>query len=213
MTISVDQLFKSFNLKYRGPIKWGNKLDANFNGVYVISLAKSGKTKTPHKSPLKICETTYANWISEAKNLNIQNVPVTDIKQVESYLEKFWKTDQNILYIGESTSKTNPIQKRVNQFYIHKVGQKGPHSGGYWLKLISQLENVNIYYAECSNPREVEFKLLMKFVELQTGKSFYDLTNFSNCFPFANLKVDVLKSHEIKATTNDNKRSKQANDN
>lgn len=37
----------------------------------------------------------------------------------------------------------------------------------------------------------------MKFVELQAGRSFYEIEEFSKCFPFANLKVNILKEHEI----------------
>jgi len=40
--------------------------------------------------------------------------------------------------------------------------------------------------------------MLMKFVELSAAKSFYELENFSNYFPFANLKVDVFKKHSLK---------------
>ena len=52
--------------------------------------------------------------------------------------------------------------------------------------------------------------MIMKFVELHKGKSFFEIENFSLCFPFANLKVDVYKEHGIKKPTNDNKKNKNA---
>jgi len=208
MAVTVDQLFNEFNLEYFGPVKWDDKFDAKYNGVYIISLNNNPKSDTPHNQPLEIDESTFQNWLSEAKNLQIDGVKVTNIKQVQDYLKQYWKKDENILYIGESTSKTNPLEKRVRQFYQHKVGKKGPHSGGYWLKLISNLKDVNIYYAECSNPRETEFKLIMRFVEHLNGKSFFKVEDFSSYFPFANLKVDVLKEHRITKPTNDNKKKK-----
>ena len=73
---------------------------------------------------------------------------------------------------------------------------------------ISDLKDANIYYAECSNPRETEFKLIMRFVEHLSGKSFFEVENFSSYFPFANLKVDVLKEHKLTKPTNDNKKKK-----
>jgi hypothetical protein len=208
MAVTVHELFDQFKLEYSGPIKWEEKFHAKYNGVYIISLNGNPECDIPHDRSLKIDESTFRSWLAEAKNLQIDGVKVTNMKQVQNYLEQYWKKDENILYIGESTSITNPLEKRIGQFYQHKVGKKGPHSGGYWLKLISNLKDVNIYYAECSNPREIEFKLIMRFVELFNDKSFFEVENFSSYFPFANLKVDVLKEHKITKPTNDNKREK-----
>ena len=200
MPLTVDNLFKSLSISYEGPFKWKEKINAKFNGVYIISLESKVK--------FDLCPSTFKYWKDQAKDLEINGRKVKKLQEVKEYLEKFWNKNESILYIGESTSKTNPIQKRINQFYIHKVGQKGPHTGGYWLKLLPYLGELSIYYAKVDNPREVEFKLLMKYVELTTGKSFYDLQNFSLYFPFANLKADILKPHTIRNYTNKNSREK-----
>ena len=153
-----------------------------------------------------IFEKAFNDWINEAPNLEIENKKVINVNQVRQYLSKFWDDKENILCIGESTSKTNPIQKRVNQFYTHKIGKKGPHTGGYWIKLLSCIEDVYIYFAESSNPRESEFKMIMKYVEIKSGKSMFELENIVDYFPFANSKVDLLKANTIKNHINDNKR-------
>jgi len=209
MAVSVDELFSELGINYEGPFKWQEKLNAKYNGVYIITLTDNPKSKKSNKIEFNICPEAFKFWLSQAKDLQIEGKKVQQISQVKNYLSQFWKINENILYIGESSSKTNPLQKRINQFYIHKVGQKGPHTGGYWLKLLSCLKDVSIYYAQVPNPRETEFKLLMKFVEKNGGKSFYELDNFSNYFPFANLKVDVLKDHDVKNYTNKNSRKKK----
>jgi len=175
----------------------------------VLSLTSNPNDDKPHPYSFDICDDTFNYWLSQATDLQIDGEKVTDKKQVEQYLMQFWNSNENIVYIGESSSPTNPLQKRVKQFYTHKVGQKGPHTGGYWLKLLSCLNNVSVYYAQATNPREVEFKMLMKFIELSTGKSFYKIKNFANHLPFANVKIDVSKQHFLTKHTNRNKRSKK----
>ncbi len=71
------------------------------------------------------------------------------------------------------------------------------HTGGYWIKLLSQLENLYVYHAQSKNPRDTEFKMLMYFIEESTGESFYELEELGIHLPFANLKVDFQKKHNI----------------
>lgn len=182
------------------------KLDANFNGVYVISTSCNPKAHT--QIEINICNESFQNWLIEVPDLEIEGQRATDINQVKNYLSKFWNANENILYIRESTSKTNPIQKRINQFYVHKVDQKGPHTGGYWIKLLACIKDLHIYFAESPSPRETEFKMILKFVELNSGKSFFDLENFTNYFPFANSKVDIFKKSLIRNHINKNTRKK-----
>jgi hypothetical protein len=205
MSISVDQLFKEFNLTYSEAHRWNQKLDADFNGVYIISTsADPFKHNSIHE--INISPDAFAQWKKEAPDLEIEGTLVTDIEQVKSYLNKFWHKTENIIYIGESTSKTNPLQRRINQYYIHKVGQKGPHTGGYWVKLLSCLDDLYIYIAECSNPRETEFKMILKFSEILSGRTIFETNNLSTFFPFANAKVDLFKKNSIKNHINTNSR-------
>lgn len=41
MPVSVDLLFKEIGLEYSKPYRWNEKLDANINGVYVISTSNN----------------------------------------------------------------------------------------------------------------------------------------------------------------------------
>ncbi len=209
MPVSVDQLFREMGLNYSKPYRWNEKLDADFNGVYVISTSSDPENPNGNNPEFNISGETFALWLIEAPELSVDGKKVTDVVQVKEYLSRFWNKDENILYIGESSSETNPLHKRVKQFYRHKVGQKGPHKGGYWIKLLSCVEDLYIYFAESSNPRETEFKMIMKYTELTSGRSLFELENLSNYFPFANLKVDLFKSNSITNHTNTNGRKKK----
>ncbi|WP_100615688.1 hypothetical protein [Confluentibacter citreus] len=206
MAVSINQLFSEFNLNYSKAIKWNEKFEAKFNGVYIIAQTSDPFTIIAKNPKFGICPDAFSSWTKEATELKINGKESDGINEFTNHLNEFWNPNENILYIGQSSSKTNPIQKRVGQFYSHKLGQKGPHTGGYWMKLLDCLKDTYIFYSETQNPRDTEFKLLMKFIEYSSGKSFYDLENIGNYLPFANLTADFYKVHGIKNPTNKNRR-------
>ncbi|QXP63204.1 hypothetical protein [Polaribacter sp. HaHaR_3_91] len=197
MAVSIDELFREFNLDYSLPVKWNEKLDADFSGIYIIALTDNPNVKVTSNYNFAICPNEFNAWKKIAVDLKIENSTTADANVATEYFSKFWHKNENIVYIGQSSSKTTSLSKRVNDFYKHKVGNKGPHSGGYWLKLLNCFKETYIYYAKTENAEEIEFKMLMKFADLNAGKSFYEVDNFSNYFPFANLKADIYKTHEI----------------
>jgi len=198
LAISVNQLFDKVKLKHKGAKKWDDKIDANYRGVYVISLTDDPDTNEPKQIDFDIDENVFNEWSKRSSDLSIENKKVSTKTEIKDYLMKFWHHDQNILYIGESSSVNSNLTKRIRDYKNHIVGNKGPHTGGYWLKLLPSFKNTFIYYAESDKPRATEFKMIMYFAELVSGQKFYDINDFSKYFPFANLKVDVLKKHSIK---------------
>jgi hypothetical protein len=192
---TVNTLFHKVGLTPSEPIRWGQPIPEIGNGVYVVSLSSNNSKNDGLLPTCEIKEEVFSKWRSLSPELNINGKLTKQVIELE--LNKYWRPKESILYIGESTSKTNGLTKRVNQFYIHQVGWKGPHTGGYWLKLLSNLENLFVYYAVCKNPRDTEFKMLMHFIEQTSGKSFYDLDELGKYLPFANLKVDFQKKHNI----------------
>jgi hypothetical protein len=196
MPVTVHDLFEKVGLTPSKPLKWGTPLENNGNGVYVISLSDNSKKNNGIEKTFRIKAEVHKDWIVRSPDLNINNSQ--SLKDIEKEIGQFWKPNENIIYIGESSSITNGLGKRINQFYVHKVGGKGPHTGGYWTKLISKFDQLYIYYAECKNPRDTEFKMLMHFIEKTTNKNFYELDELGIHLPFANLKVDFQKKHRIK---------------
>jgi hypothetical protein len=207
MAVSIHQLFSEFNLSYSKAVRWKEKFDANFNGVYVIARAEDPCSTEVMNKSFGVCSNAFSSWITEASEITLKGKKLNEEKDtLVQHLQEFWNPNENILYIGQSTSRTNPIQKRVSQFYSHKLGQKGPHTGGYWLKLLDCLDDTYVFYAQSKNPRDMEFKMLMKYIEWSTGQSFYQLENIGRHLPFANLTADFYKEHGIKNATNKNKK-------
>jgi hypothetical protein len=204
--LTVAELFAKVGIKPSDPVKWGSPIPDKGNGVYVVSLSPDASKNSGFVPTCEIKAEVFEKWKSFSPELNVKGALSKAV--IESELNQFWKPNEHILYIGESTSETNGLPKRVKQFYDHQVGWKGPHTGGYWLKLLSNLEDLYVYYAVCKNPRDTEFKMLMHFIEHSTGKSFYELDELGKHLPFANLKVDFHKKHSINKAVSKTKKVK-----
>jgi hypothetical protein len=204
--LTVTDLFKKVGLTPTA-LKWGNVIPIEGNGVNVISLSSDPSKNNGIVPFCEISSEVFESWKTLSPELNV-NGKISK-RLIETELNRYWKPKENILYIGESTSKNNQLKGRVNQFYQHQVGWEGPHIGGYWIKSLSQLEDLFVYYAVCENPRDTEFKMLMHFIEQATDKSFYELEELGKHLPFANLKVDFQKKNMVlKGNTQKTKKEK-----
>ena len=67
-------------------------------------------------------------------------------------------TAYEIVYIGRTTQ---PLQRRVGQFYRHKHGRRSPHRGGQDVKLLSC--PLWIYRAPTDDPVGVEHRMIETF--------------------------------------------------
>jgi len=180
MAVSVRQLFDVINITNINTVSWGTSFTAPSGGVYIISLNPDIDDTNNYNHQFQLDNSVVTNWIQRATNLTINGSTVSTTQQVQNYLRSFWKPDENILYIGESSSNTTTLSKRVNDFYTHEVGNNGPHHGGFWLKLISQLQHCYVHYANCNTPREAEFKMLLKFTETHTNLSYSNIPSISD---------------------------------
>jgi hypothetical protein len=116
------------------------------------------------------------------------------IELVLNRVQGFWHRDEHILYIGKSDTG---IRKRVRDYYTHRIGNKGSHTGGHWLKLFRGLDDLFYYYAIGQEPEQLEKEMLLRFAELHCAPSQPNLYTIATALPFANLHVNLIKPHGI----------------
>ena len=95
-----------------------------------------------------------------------------------------WLPRQPVLYIGQ-TSRS--LKTRINEFYCHKYGARGPHKGGQDLKLLNNCP-LKVYWSPTECAVEAEKKMIDEFVVA------------TNRLPFANLKFpsrSIVNSQSI----------------
>lgn len=171
-----------------GFVSWNESVYVNEKGIYVVSADRPIDSKD-------ISEGKIEKWIEQVPRLLIddQMACVTTLKR---RLTQFIDPNEQILYIGK-TDKT--IHERVSQFYSHVLSKPSPHRGGHWIKTISDMSLLKVYYAVTENPADVEFQMLDFYSKHITNighTEFYD----SDCIvPFANLQNNrCRKKHGIK---------------
>lgn len=203
MSIKAEEIFKAVGIDNYTKIKWGEIKKhpiPNVSGVYIIETSSTLTTPAFNGNTIK-------NWITLSGRIEIEN-KIAKEKDIIKSLSAHWHPSENIIYIGRSAISKKGLKKRLNDFYNHTPGNKGPHTGGFWLKLLDDIDNLNVYYAVHKNAEEVEFKMLMYFMmKMAREKDLLKIENMGKYLPFANLTAEIDKRHNIKGAAKEKKKS------
>jgi len=198
MPLSVKNLLQSQNLQIKGLVKWGTPFEADYYGVYVVALSDDPDQNKKLLERPTFSESKIQTWINTATEMKIDGELPT-IEKLKKRLTEFWFPDENIVYIGKAEKQK--VEDRVSQFYSHKVGKRSPHKGGFWIKLLSNLSELNIYYSEIKDAPKVETteKSLQKyFMSNVSDESLKNIRDKNLTLPFGNLKFGgKIKKHGI----------------
>jgi hypothetical protein len=81
-----------------------------------------------------------------------------------NHIANWWLPNTSVLYIG----KASVLTERISQYLRTPIGAPGPHRGGQWIKVLSNLRRLTVHYAELppqwSKPEALEDDLLNAFV-------------------------------------------------
>ena len=207
MPSTIQDLLKQCELRHEGSVRWGSQVFESGPGVYIISLNQSpiGLNGTLEKAPIdeKVC----AQWLEICPQLQLDGAKPT-VQQLKQRQSEFWLPDEVVLYIGKATT----LSSRVRQYYKTPIGAPRPHSGGYFLKLLSNLEQLWVHYAISKQPEKSESQMIQIFTENVSKQTKQQLKDTEHPFPFANLEWPrgTRKAHGLTGTRNRKKR--KAND-
>lgn len=105
----------------------------------------------------------------EDPNESVSPVVLVDLPPL---IASRWLPRQPVLYIGQTS---RPLRTRMNEFYRHKYGARGPHKGVQGLKLLTHCA-LSVFWSPTERAVEAERKMIEEFVAT------------TNRFPFGNLK-------------------------
>lgn len=196
MSTLVSELLESQSLKLTGKVKWGQNFHSSHRGIYLISLSKDEFSNGGIIPKAPISHERIDFWLNKVPSFELDNKKYPKADLVVERLSRFWLPDENILYIGMTNAT---LSVRVSQYYSTELGEKRPHAGGHWLKTLSNLSELYVYYSECDNPENIEINLLDFFIKHVSKNSLNLLYDSSIVLPFANLKHPTRgrKSHGI----------------
>jgi transcription elongation factor GreA len=171
-----------------GPATWGTAVRSNRPGVYLVELPNP-----PTMAPIDF--NAVGRWIEHVPTLTLDGVRPTG-RELAARLHGFWLPGQPVLYIGMSAVS---IGKRVAAYQRTVLGERKPHAGGYWLKALSGLDRLRIWWADTDAPEEYEDALFGAFTAAVPADLAARLYDPAVILPFANLQSadKVRKTHGI----------------
>jgi hypothetical protein len=182
---SVTTFFSSANLTLVESVPWFTPPDETKPGVYVVSLAADPATVPV---PTSACPTLdlaeIAAWVSKIGDVTLDGRKATP-EALAYRLEAWWLPDETIIYIGATDES---LCRRVAGYYRTSLGERSPHSGGYWIQALKSHANVFVHLAAPSDPFAAERRLFAAFVAQVSQKSREALPAPLFPFPWANLK-------------------------
>ncbi len=218
MPTSVEQIFKANGKEIMGQVTWGEPINCNLPGVYVIAITDNA-TQIVGLDEAPISNTKVNEWVSYVPTIRLDNerflngrkvyyddVDIESLARCSSFscslpymwkstserlierLKSFWLPDETILYIGMTGSS---LRRRVQDYYKTKLGDPKPHSGGHWIKTLENLGQLNIYWTATEKPEAkiMEQAFLRTFVENVSKKSLAHLSDPNHPYPFANIEL------------------------
>ena len=217
MPVTVSELLDSVDLQPQGRILWSEIMcwhsnsNDTYPGVYFVSLSKCPDSNHGTMPTAPICNNAVQNWIDKVERLKIDSHRPNSPDEIVHRLQELWLPDENILYIGCSGS----IRRRIRQLYSHEMGDRNHHMGGHWKRLLSNLDNLYIHYADASkqnkysSTEELKNELLLKFKE-KASEYIENSSRVAGCeFPFANRQgPGCRKKHRLSGQVNKIKKCK-----
>ena len=196
MPTTVSELLISQELNLTGKIKWSQSFRSNHHGVYIVSLSKYEMINNGIIPQAPISMERIEFWLNKVQTFELDHKRHPSVDSVIERLSRFWLPDENILYIGMTTAT---LSVRISQYYNTELGEKRPHAGGHWIKTLSNLSELYVYYSQCDNPEHTEINLLDFFSKNVSEDSIKSLYDSSIILPFANLEHPIKgrKKHGI----------------
>jgi transcription elongation factor GreA len=187
--LGAAELLRSVGLLADGPTAWGTPVRSAGPGVYIVELPTP-----PASAPIDFA--AVGRWLELVPGLTLDGSRPTG-RELAARLHRFWLADQPVLYVGMSKVS---IASRVSAYYRTPLGDSRPHAGGYWLKTLSGMDKLRVWWAETHAPEEYEDALLSAFAAGVAAEAAKALHDPAVVLPFANLQTAFgeRKSHGIR---------------
>ena len=192
--LAGPDLLRSVGLDVDGPAAWGTRVRSNRPGVYLVELPAA-----PDSAPVDF--DAVGQWLDRVPTLTLDGVRPTG-RELAARLHRFWLPHQPVLYVGMSAAS---LGARLDAFARTPLGDKRPYAGGYWVKALSGLDRMRIWWAETDAAEEYLDGLLDAFAAGVPSEVAGATLDPSVVLPFANLQAPDgrRKQHGIRAALGD----------
>jgi len=174
---SAADLLRTIGLDVDGPTRWGGKPSSRRPGIFAVELPEP----SDHCS-IDIDE--VRRWLERVPELKMDGERPTQSTLAER-MRSFWVPGQQLIYVGR-TAKS--LSARVASLYATELGHARPHPGGHWLKVLRDLPQLRLWWAETDAPEEYEDVLIEAFIDGVPDEARAGLPADAPLLPWANLE-------------------------
>jgi hypothetical protein len=201
MTSSVASVFRAAGLEPSGVLPWGATVPSVNPGVYAVSLVAEADATDPVLPDCPIRPEAIDALLRVRPELRLDRARPSP-EELAERIQAFWIADEVILYLGLAGTS---LAGRLSQYYRTPLGARSPHAGGWFLKLLWNLPDLFIHWAECWEPDDAEDRMVATFCAAVSRESAARLRDPANPLPFANLRWPRggRKNHGISGATAD----------
>ena len=184
MASTVDRIFRSAGLHPAGVLPWGESVPERGAGVYLVALTKELGSTDAALPTAPIDPARVKTLLRARPELQMDGRRPT-AKELADRVVASWLPDEVVVYIGLAGTS---LRSRVGQYYRTPLGARRPHAGGWFIKLLGNLDELWVHYAPFDRPSEAENRMLDSFCSHVSEKAKLALHDLDHPFPFANLE-------------------------
>lgn len=181
---NVRDLLAAADLRPTAPVRWGSKPSIDSPGVYLVSTsedpdADSGLGEIP------VDAAAVRTLIAARPEAMVDGIQATE-NSVIGRLGRLWVPGEPVVYVGLAGTS---VAMRVSQYYSTRIGARGPHAGGWPLKMLRDLDQLWVHSAPCVDPGAAENMMLLAFATGCDAAARSTLHDPDVLLPYANLEL------------------------
>ena len=127
--------------------------------------------------------TQVRRWIERSPGMLVDGEPAT-LETLAARLRSFWLPREPILYVGRSAKS---LGARIAAMYATPLGDARPYAGGHWLRTLSVLASLRVWWSNTDAWEEYEDALIAEVAARTAPEVVASLPEANNALPFANL--------------------------
>jgi hypothetical protein len=200
---TVASVFAAAGLEREGVVGWGQAAGDDRSGVYIVALTEELDALDGVLPSAPIATTAVEKLLAVRPELTLDGRR-TSADELAERIAEFWLPDEPIVYIGLATS----LRSRVRGFYRTPIGARRPHAGGWFLKVLANLDDLHVHFARSPDFDDAEIAMLAAFVAGVSPETCGSLADPKHPWPFANLEIrrdgrKIPKRHGISGARGD----------
>jgi hypothetical protein len=184
MPSTVSAVFAAAGLAPEGVVRWGTPIPRSEPGVYAVATTDQVDAAAQERLLCPLSPEALDELLDVRPELRLDGTR-PDRDTLGQRLTAMWLPDEVIAYIGLAGTS---LRSRVRGYYSTSLGARRPHAGGWPLKTLSNLMDLWVHYAACSDPCEAEHEMLGAFQAEVSSSSRAALQDPNLPIPFANLE-------------------------